>query len=226
MSYILDSLKKSEQKRKQLEQPGLYSEPLGSLARPSSGRRVWPYLLVAALLLNAGLLGWYLLGQGESDNQATDIVPVRQTVMPVHQPAAPQVAQSPDTVTATPAGELTPLAPPAGSERLQDIEEPLPAPPAVGSVTASAVRTGNLVTAPEPIPVSQLPADLQQQLPPLILSLHYFAGPEANSLIRLDGVILRTGEQLQKGLSVREIVADGVILDFHGRLIWLARPQG
>jgi general secretion pathway protein B len=223
MSYILESLKKSEQKRKQLEQPGLYSEPLGTLARTTSGRKLWPYLVSAALLLNTGLIGWYLLEQRDSANRP-------MVVTPVQQPLAPAAATLPAPAATAPAAGLVSVAPVAGPEQTQNFKpviiEPVKEVSAVKPVTHMTVRPGPPVTNTEPIPVSQLSSAQQQQLPPLVLSLHYYAGPGANSMIRLDGEILRAGAQVQDGLSVREIVADGVILDFQGRLIWLARPQG
>lgn len=55
MSYILEALKKAEQKREQEEQtkiPAFSREP----APDRKKRILWPYLLAAALLLNAGLM--------------------------------------------------------------------------------------------------------------------------------------------------------------------------
>lgn len=76
------------------------------------------------------------------------------------------------------------------------------------------------------VPLDQLEPSVRAGLPPLQLSLHYYAPGTGNSMVRLDGVILREGDELQPGLLVDEIVADGVILSYKGRLILLHRPRG
>ena len=57
MSYILEALKKVEQKEKQGGVPKLLSFPGGTAPKPKK-RTLWPYLLVAALLLNAVAIFW------------------------------------------------------------------------------------------------------------------------------------------------------------------------
>jgi general secretion pathway protein B len=59
MSYILEALKKLEQKREQEEAPELFIFSRGSLVerrKPS----LWPYLLAAALLVNGVAMTWWL----------------------------------------------------------------------------------------------------------------------------------------------------------------------
>jgi cytoskeletal protein RodZ len=59
MSYILEALKKFEQKREQKD----LSKSMSFLGGPGpeTGKRpLWPYLLVAALFLNAGILFWWI----------------------------------------------------------------------------------------------------------------------------------------------------------------------
>jgi general secretion pathway protein B len=63
MSFILDAIAKSEQERQQQEVPGVQvlAVPTGSVQRP---RRVLPYFIVGALLLNAALFVlWMQSGQ-------------------------------------------------------------------------------------------------------------------------------------------------------------------
>ncbi|MFA9420119.1 MAG: general secretion pathway protein GspB [Gammaproteobacteria bacterium] len=63
MSFILDAISKSEQERQQQEVPGVQvlAVPSGDIQRP---RRVLPYFIVGALLLNAALFViWMQSGQ-------------------------------------------------------------------------------------------------------------------------------------------------------------------
>lgn len=221
MSYILDSLKKSEQQRRRREQPGLHSEPLGSAARRRKQRRLWPSLLLVALLVNAVVLGWYLVGTRsepgpvQSGNSSVQDDPPRKEQPPVLQ------------------RELTPVEPVIVPAPLPEaVAKPHPPGPAafetpvVAAPSKPVPAVNQSPNAAEPTPVAQLPASVRQELPALMLSLHYFSGHQRSSMIRLDGVILRVGDSLQEGLSVQDIVAEGVVLDYRGRLVWLDRPRG
>jgi general secretion pathway protein B len=59
MSYILDALKKAEKERQRNATKKLLSGSDTFTPEPHK-RALWPYLLVIALLLNAGLFGWML----------------------------------------------------------------------------------------------------------------------------------------------------------------------
>ena len=59
MSFILDALKKLEQNRKRGEVPDLTTVHLHD-HEPPEKRSIWPYLLLAALLLNAGIFTAWL----------------------------------------------------------------------------------------------------------------------------------------------------------------------
>jgi general secretion pathway protein B len=59
MSYILEALKKLEQKRMQEETPGALTL-LGTPESEAKKRLLWPYPVIAALLLNAGLMIWWI----------------------------------------------------------------------------------------------------------------------------------------------------------------------
>jgi general secretion pathway protein B len=59
MSYILDALKKSEKERQRAVVPDVLT--VQELRSQAQKKRVWwPYLLLAALVINAGLLVWWL----------------------------------------------------------------------------------------------------------------------------------------------------------------------
>lgn len=59
MSYILEALKKFEQKREQKDLSKSMSF-LGGPGPEAPKRPLWPYLLVAALILNAGTMLWWM----------------------------------------------------------------------------------------------------------------------------------------------------------------------
>jgi len=59
MSYILDALKKAEKERKRGMVPDLLTVQDAMVQKPKK-RLHWPYLIFAALLLNASVLMWWL----------------------------------------------------------------------------------------------------------------------------------------------------------------------
>jgi len=221
MSYILDSLKKSEQQRKQREQPGLHSEPLGAATRRRQERRVWPYLLLVALMLNAAVLGWYLVGtRAEQGPDKPDKTSVQVDPPGEKQQAAPNRELAPVDPAAVPVSRPRTVA------ELQPPEPTILESPAVEASGKPTPAANPAPGATEPTPYPQLPASVRQELPELVLSLHYFSSSQRSSMIRLDGVILRVGDSLRDGLTVHDINAEGVVLDYRGRLVWLDRPRG
>jgi general secretion pathway protein B len=60
MSYILDALKKSAKERQRNTVPDLLTAQ-DAIAQEPKKRSLWPYLILIALLLNAGLFGWWLI---------------------------------------------------------------------------------------------------------------------------------------------------------------------
>jgi hypothetical protein len=59
MSYVLDALKKSDQERQRRTTPDIHSVH-GTVEPRRKSRALWPYLLCLVLLLNAGLLLWWI----------------------------------------------------------------------------------------------------------------------------------------------------------------------
>jgi hypothetical protein len=70
MSYILEALKKVEQKEKQGRAPRLLSVPGETGPKPKK-RTLWPYFLIAALFLNAVAIFWWI--GPKPDNQQTAV---------------------------------------------------------------------------------------------------------------------------------------------------------
>lgn len=135
MSYILEALKKSDQERQRGQMPGLQTVQ-APVARPQAGRRVWPYVLAAALLLNAAVLAWWL-SPWQSGKQET----ATRKLAAVGPPAA-QVAATPSKPARTAA---SPQAVPAVKQVPSGTAEA----PAEAPAKAAATRPG-----PKAAPVS------------------------------------------------------------------------
>lgn len=77
MSYILDALKKSEKERQRGTVPDLMTAQ--DVAGEGPKRRAfWPYLIVGVLILNAGLLAWWLAWHSSKPPVATQPTATQQ----------------------------------------------------------------------------------------------------------------------------------------------------
>jgi general secretion pathway protein B len=71
MSYILDALKKSEKKRMQGTVPDVLTAQEIIYHEPKA-RRLWPYLIIAVLLLNALAVVWFVPWKSKKSNTAVE----------------------------------------------------------------------------------------------------------------------------------------------------------
>ncbi|MDX9710403.1 MAG: general secretion pathway protein GspB [Trichloromonas sp.] len=160
MSFILDALKKSEKKRETAEVPNLHTVH-GEGPPPRKRRPLWPYLLIAVLLLNAGVLIWYVFFREEPqvaavviepgparDAESAPLAPAPPAV-PAPEPVIPSPEPAPEPVSATaPATVVREVAPP-----------PAPVPPPRPEPAPAPVREAEAaqVAAPPPPPVESRP---------------------------------------------------------------------
>ncbi|MFO0754792.1 MAG: general secretion pathway protein GspB [Thermodesulfovibrionales bacterium] len=195
MSYILDALKKAEQKRQQETAPTLLTVPYTAAARPK-GRPWRTYLLAAALLLNAAFLLWWLRPwqQPQHSRKApAALSPQAPAQQPVPLPPAPTVHGARDS-----------SAVPEHEQREQDTLRERPVSP-----PAPAAETKIL-------PFGELPPSVQQSLPALQIAGHFYSASPSSRIVSINGRTVREGEEAAEGVTVERITPDGVILSFRG----------
>jgi len=226
MSFILEGLKKSEQKRSEGDVPNLQTLHKSPSTPPR--RKIWPLLLCCALILNAVILVWWLRPwQNEPECQpvvetekqaapAVAAIPAQQR--PKIQPVLPPVPKPvpPPIPTAQPPAELIPepppevvqeeaelanLARPAQLPRL--VEDP---PPPVEPVAEESVYPT----------LEDMPSSIRRELPPFNFSLHFFSEDPAQRMVRINGRILREGQELSSGLVLAEITNQGALFSYRG----------
>lgn len=254
MSYILDSLKKSEQQRRQGELPNLQSDHPGSTPPAPRKRGVWPWLVVAVLLVNAGALAWWLTSApsapqpgrlskpGVSQVQTTPdtpaptasrpSVPNRRTAAvadPDKSPAMVQAEPEKSTPEKSTPKPLTENPNQDGGHRQTQPQAASPIsqpPPAAPPAKASqpAPRPPAVAGSPAIIPLEDLPAEVRSGLPDLKLSLLYYTAAPEKRLARLNGKNLREGDTVETGVTLKEIRPEGAVISFRGKLILLPRP--
>ncbi len=234
MSYILEALKKAEQKREQEQSAGPVAFSGDSGVRPKR-RLWWPYALVLALLLNAGILMlWTTPWQPDPPPAPRGVA--SQT--PAAAAPAPPVERPPQPVEAQKAGELSPPAVerPAVAEKPPVVDRPAatvppraqePPPPTLKPRAPSAEGPGPQSPPTARIPgnppppnrimsFQELPPAVRGSLPAFTISGHAY-GPEPQTrVVRVNDKILQEGQELTPGLKVEEIIPEGIVLSFQG----------
>jgi len=231
MSYILDALRKSDQLRRRGAAPTLL---LGQATATTPKRPVpLAYALLALVLLGAGIaIGWMHPWQRQPTapvSPASTIKPpgpsqsmaARLNVVPKPQPE-PQVQNSAPVVPHVRAPEQAHAAagikktrkstPPKAVARASKITAapvPAPAPGATGGAAAAAPQAP--VTA-----MTELPLAIQQELPPLSISVHAYSAKPADRLVDINGRLLHEGDEVAPGLKLERITPDGMVLSYKG----------
>jgi general secretion pathway protein B len=239
MSLILEALRKSEAERRRAQLPDLLAEPqAASVPMPVASQR-WPWLVLGAgVLLCASWLVRALLATGATSSDATvgnrnidpaeaptpaQPTPVR-AAPPLRRPlvVAPSVAMTaPSTPTAA-----SPAAPRASNGNVASAVVAAPTPDAGVAQAAARPVTSPPAVQPQPrstdtiLRLTDLGSDERSQLPPLKLSMHMWNDIPAQRFVIIDGNRLGIGARIGT-LTVADIVSDGVVLDWNGRLLKL-----
>lgn len=220
MSYILDALKKIEQKRDR-EDPLRKPTFSGELPRERKKRASWPYLVVAALLLNAAVI-MFLVGSPKPDRSSR----VSQAALPSQaKPAGP--AEGPSSVRETmidqkktlPKKEITtPSTSPSFEKKAA--ESVAPAKPALAERPQAAPKPveerGFAPSSDKAYGLNELPPNIRSSLPEFKVSGHAYSAEKQTRVARVNDKILQEGQDLSPGLKVEEIIPNGIIFLYQG----------
>ncbi|MGO9614654.1 MAG: general secretion pathway protein GspB [Dissulfurispiraceae bacterium] len=243
MSYILDALKKSEQERQRGEIPDLLSVQDDMTKRPEK-RLLWPYVLVAVLLLNAVILGWWLIPLqhkkqpivaapnntriGESKISVPPVPRQTEVVSPETKTAESkptlkseplvqqhyQRAKVKNALTGTTTTDVTPKVD-VGMQRKGS--QSLAEQSQMDTHRTAAMETGSESAPPPENKVYQLgdlPPSIREKLPAFTISTSLYSEDPSARLVKINGTTLREGNFLSAGLKLEEITPDGVIFNF------------
>ncbi len=218
MSYILDALRKSDQLRQRGAAPILM---LGLAAATAPKPRANLYYGVLALaLLGAGIaIGWLRPWQP---------APVVQPDSPAVQ--EPELNTRKNAQTLAPAIEPAPVpatapAKPSGGASAKPAKQTAPPKLAAGAPKQAAAPAQERrsdsesagTTAPGPvIAMKDLPLAIQQELPPMSISVHAYSGKAGERLVGINNRLLHEGAEVAPGLRLEQITPDGMILSYKG----------
>ncbi len=214
MSYILDALRKSEQQRQRTNAPTLLHAPV--LPATPKPVRLVSSLALAASLIGAGmLLGWLQPWRGDTHpvalhpdtprSQPPSSPPPR--VLPMPPKAASPVTPSQPPSAGGPATRAPEAAPPVIADAVADAEH---RERVVASKPQSAAPAGQVMRQ------SELPSEVQQALPGIMIAFHQYSGAPAERRVMINNSVLREGELIAPGVMLEQITPDGVVIGFQG----------
>jgi general secretion pathway protein B len=243
MSYILDALKKADQERKRGKTPDFITEHEDREDNPK--RRVWLYVVLVFFVAAAGSAGWFLGSDKNSSvsekPQQTSPVTMNTSAQPQPSPP-PSVALTSENPTAVPQAQITKTAAPvivvtpqtekretAGKQtaRTSQVDKDSKMKKAASATdrgrpsqdTPDAAEPANIK---KPVPgnriysISELPDEIKQRLPALLISTHIYSQEKSERLTSINGHIGREGQEIMSGITLESITPDGAVLRYQG----------
>jgi general secretion pathway protein B len=214
VSYILDALRKSDLQRQHGAAPTLQST---HIAPRASGRSAyWVYGVLGTTLIGTGIaIGW--LHPWQAGQPA-----------PVAEPISPRISGSePPQIATTPPLPTQSVLTPEPSVPAPVITPPSPAPSGAVAHAKAKAQTSNAQTADAAGParsapgtrvlhMSELPPAIQQEIPPMSISVHAYSAKPGERIVGINNRLLREGGTVPPGLTLDEITPDGMVFSYKG----------
>lgn len=235
MSYILDALRKADAQRQAGMAPSLHSDwdTTASTQPAAQNNRALAIVLLTLSALAAGAaVAWLLprpslpaqpaVAQAAASNNATAAVEAAAAPPPLQTLPQPSFAAAPLAAEA-----VEPELPPAPPLR----SEPRPAPPAdrrPAKAPSPGSPPANAATLPQPatpeaysyrsLPTLQeLPAALQQAIPPLTLGGYIYSSKQAERSILINKRLRQEGDEIAPDFRLENMTPEGLILNYQGK---------
>jgi len=216
MSYILDSLRKAEQKR-QTDEPLRMPLFFGSPPPARKKRPFWLYLLFVVLLFNGIAIFLFLISPWSGKSPDKEVVVAKNAVSSQESSKNSREAlpKNNDIVNELPLSSV-----PKVTAKEHPATEHIPAEQATvtripgrekDAAEKSVAPPGNKLFS-----LNELPAAVKANLPAFKISGHAYSPNRHNRVTRVNEKILQEGEELSAGIKVEEIIPDGIIFNYQG----------
>ncbi|MEC4675490.1 MAG: general secretion pathway protein GspB [Nitrospirota bacterium] len=235
MSFILDALKKAEQQRKKGVEQHMNTHP-DPLPEKPGGKLRWPYLLLFALILNAGLVFWSLSPPRQAppvdDSHQDDAMQAGPLVSgPVAQVSVPEPVQTVDKASPESKQGVTGTASPplkaAENDSGRGPDSPgdnkammrMPAIPIAGPEKAERVENppgtvGGKAPEKKVYDMDELPVSIRKSLPDLSVTAFIYSNDPRSRFVRIGDQIMYEGQTMDSGIRIERITPEGVILRY------------
>ena len=235
MSYILDALKKADRDRHPVAVPTLAT--VHRTPAPSRRRLLWPWIVGAVIVVNAGVWLWLLrpapsvpagalvsMTRAPATSPAPEQAPPSATKSAPSVPlsrreqnlvAAPRAATKPAHVTS--AGAAAPRS--ASPPKPETAPEKSPAP----AVASAPVKP--LERDPATPPASQEPPAPQEVFAKLHLQVLVYSEAPSGRLVFINNQKYVEGQRIDANLVVERITSDGVFVSYQDKRVFLRAEQ-
>lgn len=230
MSYILEALKKLEQKRQQGGTPNLLTLQ-GDATKVRQRRRLWPYITMGVVLLNGimvlllfWIVPWEHAGQPLSKTSRVareGTTPLPVTVLPEkkEQPVAETkkdvpLAEKKDVTQSVPSQPPAPLPEKVVVEATQLKTAPVQPPTPIKTSPESSPR--EIKPSNKVVSIKELPASIKGSLPELKMTVHSYNEQSQSRFVVMNNNTAREGQSVSADLKVEQITPNGVILNYQG----------
>ena len=220
MSLILDALRKADAQRERDPARGIHARPVqvsSQLKRPESQQRrlwLWGLAVVTAALL--AVLAWQLARPAAPPVALAPAAEGGTSAAAAVTPSLP----TPITTPAAPATEVIPAAPPAPAPAPARAAQPAAPVAATAAPVRQAQKPAPLASAPvtgdRVLSVNELPADLQRDLPKLVISAGVYSDNPAQRLLIVNGQAVAEGAEPAPGVLLEQIRARTAVLKYRG----------
>ncbi len=220
MSFILEALKKSDNKRQDGTVPKLETIH-DSVIPPRAKRPGWVWILLFVLILNVAVLLWLFAPwqQQISIPPESGQTVVQKKPTTFESPVKKTRPQPPETPEATSVKEPAPIPPLAMSsvDPVQATDKILQQPLAIKSNEKSLLNTDPATKQQKIYSIKDLPVSIRGDLPEMHMSVHaFYSNKPAASLVRINDQIMRTGDRLTGKYILEEITSEGAVFFYAG----------
>lgn len=204
MSFILDALKKSEQDRGNDAVPNVQTIHSSSLNYHQEKRAIWPWILIAVLIVNIALLIYFLIPKMNTEITSPESRQSEKNNATIFHENNVTIDDKPDSALA-----ITNINPPQ-IQTSQTVEQKMPV----------AETTIEPTTPPQPVTqvmdINDLPASIRQQIPGMVFSAHVYSSDAMQRSLVINNRFMEEGEAVNRDLILMEITTNGAIFDYLG----------
>lgn len=232
MSYILEALKKLEQKRQRERMPDLLT--IQEEVSPVNKKRpLWPFITVGLILLNAIFVFLFLRDAPwtnsvqppahQSRVNRESPVPAPSTAVEKKEQQVPEVKndapppEQKDVIRSTPSQPQVPVpkkTAPVQSPSKTAVVQPAPLVKTKDEVLPKIIKPsqprGTMLS------IKELPADVKTSLPELKMTVHSYNEQIQTRFVIINNGIYREGQSITVDLKVEQITQNGVIFNYQG----------